>query len=94
MLTINGPGEHAVRERRAAARSTRLAAMLGALLLLSVGANALTIIAGGDLGHWISAIADGAAIGPKAETSACRDDAARQPAAQPFRGANAPALHF
>jgi hypothetical protein len=86
--THNGLGGHAARAKKQPTKATRLAALLGALLVVSLSVNALTILAHGNLRQRSSA-----AAGCEADRLACSDNATRQPAPQPARGANAPA-HF
>jgi len=96
MFTIhNGLGGHAAHVEWQPTKATRLAALLGTLVVASFAVNALTILADGHLRQRPCGAADCAAIGGEADRLARNDNPARQPAPQPARGANAPAhFHF
>ena len=73
-------------------KSVRLAALLGALVLMSITVNALIVVADGTVRHRSSASEDCPAITQKFERLTCFDNLAQRPAPHPFKGANAPAL--
>ena len=90
-IGLKGQARHA---GRMPAKAMRLAALLGALILLSVAVNALTILADGNL-RPRSAAAGNSLLMASAEKLACDDKLVRPVVAHPFRGATAPALnHF
>jgi hypothetical protein len=93
MFTMaSGLRGQAQREGSVPAKSVRLAALLGTLVLMSIAVNALAIFADGNARQRSSATADCSAITEKIDRLACYDKLAGRPASHPFRGANAPAL--
>ena len=85
-IGLRGQANH---EEWLPAKAVRLAALLGALILISLSVNALVIFAGSNARPRPSAQACLAITG-NADRLACYDKVARQPAPHPFRGANAP----
>jgi hypothetical protein len=75
-------------------KAMRLAALLGTLILVSVAVNALIVVAHSNARARPSAARSCSAIFEKADRLACYDKVASQPAAHPFKGANAPALNL
>lgn len=74
-------------------KAMQLAALLGALVVVGVAVNALTILADGHLRQDTSTVPSCPAIGQAANLLSCYDSLARQPALpHPAKGANAPAL--
>jgi hypothetical protein len=74
------------------AKAVRLAALLGALLLMSVAANGLVIHADrSPQQQSLAAPADCSAIAEAADRLACYDKLAGRAVRHPFKGANAPA---
>jgi hypothetical protein len=69
-------------------RATRL----GALVVVGVIVNALTILADGHHPPGTSTAQSCSAIGEEVDRLACYDKLARQPVPHPAKGANAPAL--
>jgi hypothetical protein len=74
-------------------KAVRLAALLGALILISVAVNAAVILADRNARTRSSAAGACAAITEKPDRLTCYDKLASQPARHPFRGANAPVLN-
>ena len=73
-------------------KAVRVTALLGALLLVSIAVNALTIFADIKVRERSLAAPDCSAITEKTDQLACADKFNRRTAPHPFRGANAPAL--
>jgi hypothetical protein len=73
-------------------KTVRVAALLGALVLMSITVNALIVVADGTVRQRSSASEDCPAITQKVERLTCFDNLAQRPAPHPFKGANAPAL--
>ena len=75
-------------------KALRLAALLGALILVSVAVNALTILAHDNL-YLQSSLntSDCQLTTYKAARPTCHDNLFSRPASHPYRGANAPALN-
>jgi hypothetical protein len=91
MFTLaSGLRGQAQREGSVPTKSVRLAALLGALVLMSITVNALTIGADSNVRRHSSATTDCSAVAEKTERLACYDKRAGRPAPHPFRGANAP----
>ena len=91
MFTIHhGLGGHAAHVEWQPTKAMRLSALLGTLIVASIAVNALTILADSHLRQ--RQLHDCSTIGEEADRLACYDKPARQPAPQPAKGANAPAL--
>lgn len=75
-------------------KGVRLAALLGALILMSVTVNALVVFADSNTRPRSSAATGCSAIAEMGDRLARYDKLSRQPAPHQFRGANAPALNF
>ena len=73
-------------------KTTRLAALVGTLVLMSVAVNAFVHFADSTVRRHLSAPEDCSAIAERTGRLACFDGLTRRPAPHPFRGANAPAL--
>jgi hypothetical protein len=73
-------------------KALRLAALLGALVLVSIAVEALTVLAHSNLRQQSSSTGDCSLISEGPERLACYDKLARRPMPHPFRGANAPVL--
>src|SRR5438046_6719218 len=73
-------------------KAMQLAALLGALVVVGVIVNALTIFADCHLPLGTSTAPSCSAIGQEVDRLACYDKLARQPVPHPAKGANAPAL--
>jgi hypothetical protein len=86
-------GRQSGKQARMPMKALRLAALLGALVLIGLAVNALTIYAHGSL-RVQSSLHDGDCSLPayKATRPACHDLLPSEPAYHPFRGATAPAL--
>jgi len=94
MFTMaSGLRGQAQREGSVPAKSVRLTALLGTLVLMSIAVNALTIFADSNARQHPSATADCSALTEKTDRLACYDKLAGRPAPHPFRGANAPSLN-
>jgi hypothetical protein len=87
-----GPRGQAQRKGWEPTKAVRLAALLGALVLMSIAVNALTMFADSKSRHGPSAAADCSAVTETTDQVACYGKLARRSAPHPFRGANAPAL--
>jgi hypothetical protein len=89
-----GLGRQATTEGWMPTKALRLAALLGALILVSLAINALTISADGSR-RAQSSLYNGDCSLPayKATRPVCHDNLPSQPAYHPFRGATAPALN-
>jgi hypothetical protein len=86
-IGLRGQANH---EEWLRAKAARLAALLGALILISISVNTLVIFAGGNARPRPSSAQACLVITGNADRLACYDKVARQPAPHPFRGANAP----
>jgi hypothetical protein len=89
-----GPRGQANHEGWIPTKAVRLATLLGALVLVSIAVNALTVFADSNARLRSSAAGGCSPIAETDERLACYDNLASQPAPHPFRGANAPAPNF
>ena len=94
MFTMaSGLRGQAQREGSMPKKAVRVSALLGALVLMSITVNALTMLADSNVRRHSSATTDCSVVTEKTDRLACYDKLGRQPAPHPFRGANAPALN-
>jgi hypothetical protein len=74
------------------AKAVRLAALLGALVLMSTAINGLVILADNNPSQRSSNPANCLEFTQRADRLACYDNLAGRPVRHPFKGANAPVL--
>src|SRR5262245_23303219 len=84
--SLRGQAQHKLSMRT---RAVRVTALLGALVLVSIAVNALTVFADSNVRRRFSAAVDCSAVTEKTDRLACYDKLTWRPAPHPFRGANA-----